>query len=152
MVRNTDLCERRLRWVSYSKHLLNEDVIIAVTKVTRRQQKKNYLEDLAKLIIVWVCIMFVKKDWFKAGVAKQKYESLLRWLYFAQRMELLMSFYTTSWMVLSNNTVCGYINLTVFQVNGAFCIYNCFILQLIIRYYCQIFVFLKNYFSIQKAN
>lgn len=140
MVRNTDLCERRLRWVSYSKHLLNEDVIIAVTKVTRRQQKKNYLEDLAKLIIVW------------AGVAKQKYESLLWWLYLAQRTELLMSFYTTSWMVLSNNTVCGYINLTVFQVNGAFCIYNCFILQLIIRYYCQIFVFLKNYFSIQKAN
>lgn len=140
MVRNTDLCERCLRWVSYSKHLLNEDVIIAVTKVTRRQQKKNYLEDLAKLIIVW------------AGVAKQKYESLLWWLYFAQRTELLMSFYTTSWMVLSNNTVCGYINLTVFQVNGAFCIYNCFILQLIIRYYCQIFVFLKNYFSIQEAN
>lgn len=140
MVRNTDLCERRLRWVSYSKHLLNEDVIIAVTNVTRRQQKKNYLEDLAKLIIVW------------AGVAKQKYESLLWWLYLAQRTELLMSFYTTSWMVLSNNTVCGYINLTVFQVNGAFCIYNCFILQLIIRYYCQIFVFIKNYFSIQKAN
>lgn len=71
--------------------------------------------------------MFVKKDWCQAGVAEQAESPLTIFLIFAHSSEWLMSLYTTSRMVLSNNTVCGYINLTVFQVNGVFRIYNCLI-------------------------
>lgn len=53
---NTDSCERRLRWVSYSKHILMAAVTVAVLlwwdeDNNNNNNNKSYLDDLAKLFL-----------------------------------------------------------------------------------------------------